>query len=250
MNVGAIHILWLRELKRFSRSRAQIIASLGQPLLYLLVLGFGLGPVFEQAGQGSYLQFVAPGVIGMSVLFSSIFSGIGLLWDRQFGFLKETLVAPVPRLHIMIGRTLGGATVSLIQGTMVLVVCLIAGFRPTHLPALTLAFVFMALIAIVFAALGTVIGSLLQNMQGFQLIMNFLVMPIFFLSGALFPLTNLPTALTVATRLDPLTYGIDGLRGALIGAFHIGVWTDLSILSAIAAVFLVMGAYAFSRIQI
>ena len=106
--MSAIYILWLRELKRYFRSRAQMIASLGQPLLYLLVLGFGMGPVFERAGQGSYLQFVAPGVIGMSVLFTSIFSGIGLLWDRQFGFLKETLVAPVPRLHIMIGRTLGG----------------------------------------------------------------------------------------------------------------------------------------------
>ena len=131
--MSAIYILWLRELKRYSRSRAQIIASLGQPLLYLLVLGFGLGPVFQKAGQGSYLQFVAPGVIGMTVLFSSIFSGIGLLWDRQFGFLKETLVAPVPRLHIMIGRTLGGATVAMIQGLLVLVVCLIAGFRPVQL---------------------------------------------------------------------------------------------------------------------
>ena len=109
--MAAIYILWLRELKRYSRSRAQVVASLGQPLLYLLVLGFGLGPVFQKAGQGSYLQFVAPGVIGMSVLFTSIFSGIGLLWDRQFGFLKETLVAPVPRLQIMVGRTLGGAVV-------------------------------------------------------------------------------------------------------------------------------------------
>ena len=114
--MSAIYILWLREIKRYSRSRAQIIASLAQPLLYLLALGFGLGPVFERAGQGSYLQFVAPGVIGMSVLFTSIFSGIGLLWDRQFGFLKETLVAPVPRLHIMIGRTLGGATIAIIPG--------------------------------------------------------------------------------------------------------------------------------------
>src|SRR3954453_14013305 len=150
--MSAIYILWLRELKRYSRSRAQIIASLGQPLLYLLALGFGLGPVFEKAGQGSYLQFIAPGVIGMSVLFSSIFSGIGLLWDRQFGFLKETLVAPVPRLHIMIGRTLGGATVSMFQGLLVLIACLIAGFRPAHLAVLPLALAFMAMIAIVFAA--------------------------------------------------------------------------------------------------
>src|SRR5438132_14020646 len=112
--MNAIYILWLRELKKYTRSRAQIVASLGQPLLYLLVLGFGLGPVFQKAGNGSYLQFVAPGVIGMTVLFSSVFSGIGLLWDRQFGFLKETLVAPVPRITVMIGKTLGGATVATI----------------------------------------------------------------------------------------------------------------------------------------
>jgi ABC-2 type transport system permease protein len=248
--MSAIYILWLRELKRYTRSRAQIVASLGQPLLYLLALGFGLGPVFEKAGQGSYLQFVAPGVIGMSVLFSSIFSGIGLLWDRQFGFLKETLVAPVPRLHIMIGRTLGGATVSMIQGVLVIVICLIAGFRPQHLSSLPMAIVFMAFISIVFAALGTVIGSRLQNMQGFQLIMNFLVMPIYFLSGALYPLTNLPTGLVIATRIDPLTYGIDGLRGAFIGASHFSASTNLAVLSAVAVVFLAMGAWSFSKIQI
>src|SRR5512134_3202688 len=144
--MSAIYILWLRELKRYTRSRAQIIASLGQPLLYLLVLGFGLGPVFQQAGKGSYLQFVAPGVIGMSILFTSIFSGIGLLWDRQFGFLKETLVAPVPRLQIMVGRTLGGATIAMIQGTLVLAVSIVAGFRPNSLAAIPLAILFMALI--------------------------------------------------------------------------------------------------------
>src|SRR6202041_1352360 len=121
-----------RELKRFTRSRVQLVASLGQPVMYLLALGFGLGPVFQKAGGGSYLQFMAPGVIGMTVLFSSIFSGLGLLWDRQFGFLKETLVAPVSRMQIMIGRTLGGATVACIQGLLVMVICLVAGFRPAH----------------------------------------------------------------------------------------------------------------------
>src|SRR5574339_1203430 len=148
--VAVVYVLWLREVKRYLRSRAQIIASLGQPLLYLLVLGFGLGPVFAQAGRGSYLQFVAPGVIGMGVLFTSIFSGIGLLWDRQFGFLKETLVAPVPRLHIMAGRTLGGATIAIIQGTLVLIVCMIVGFRPENWPDVLIKLMFMALIAIVF----------------------------------------------------------------------------------------------------
>ncbi len=248
--MSAVYILWLRELKRYSRSRAQVIASLGQPLLYLLVLGFGLGPVFQKAGQGSYLQFVAPGVVGMSILFTSIFSGIGLLWDRQFGFLKETLVAPVPRLQIMVGRTLGGASVAVIQGLLILIVCLIAGFRPAQLALLPLAFMFMLLVAVVFAGLGTAIGSTLTNMQGFQLIMNFLVMPIFFLSGALFPLSNLPTGLAVVTRLDPLTYGIDGLRGALIGASHFAVVTNVSVLAVTASVFLGLGAYAFSKIQI
>jgi ABC-2 type transport system permease protein len=248
--VSAIYILWLREVKRYTRSRTQIVASLAQPLLYLLVLGFGLGPVFEKSGQGSYLQFVAPGVIGMGVLFTSIFSGIGLLWDRQFGFLKETLVAPVPRLYIMLGRTLGGATISMLQGTLLLIVCLIAGFRPHHLVLLPVALLFMGMIAVVFAALGTAIGSTLRDMQGFQLIMNFLVLPIFFLSGALFPLNNLPTVLTVATRIDPLSYGVDGLRGAFIGLSQFSMATDLLVLGVVAAGFMVLGAYSFSRIQI
>ena len=246
----AVYILWLREVKRYLRSRPQIIASLAQPLLYLLVLGFGLGPVFQSSGQGSYIQFIGPGVIGMGILFTSVFSGIGLLWDRQFGFLKETLVAPVPRLQIMAGRTLGGATIAMIQGTLVLIVCMVAGFRPQGVAAIPMALMFMALTAIVFAALGTAIGSSLKDMQGFQLIMNFLIMPIFFLSGALFPLSNLPTALTIATRLDPMAYGVDGLRAAFIGVSQIGVATDAIVLAIVATLFLVMGARAFSRIQI
>ena len=248
--MGAVYILWLRELKRYVRSRAQIVASLGQPLLYLLALGFGLGPVFQKSGNGSYLQFVAPGVIGMTVLFTSIFSGIGLLWDRQFGFLKETLVAPVPRMSVVLGKTLGGVTVALIQGSLVVVVCLAAGFRPRGLTAIPQAFLFMALIALVFAGLGTAIGSRLQDMQGFQLIMNFLVLPIFFLSGALFPLEHLPRALGLITSGDPLSYGIDGLRGTLIGRTHFGLLTDLAVLGAVAVVLLSIGSYLFSKIEV
>ena len=248
--MSAIYILWLREVKKYSRSRVQIIASLGQPLLYLLVLGFGLGPVYQKAGGGSYLQFMAPGIVGMAVLFTSVFSGIALLWDRQFGFLKETLVAPVPRIYVMIGRTLGGATVAMLQGTLIVVVCLIAGFRPVSLIGIPLGFAFMALIAIVFAALGTSIGSSLQDMQGFQLIMNFLVLPIFFLSGALFPLNNLPKPLSFVTKLDPLSYGVDGLRAALIGASHFGAVVDAVVLAAVAVGLLGLGAWRFSKIEI
>src|SRR5689334_23504936 len=137
--MSVIYILWLRELRRYVRSRSQIVASLGQPLMYLIALGFGLGPVFQRAGQGSYLQFVAPGVIAMAVLFSSVFSGMGLLWDRQFGFLKETLVAPVPRIQVMLGRTLGAATVAIVQGLLVVIVCFIAGFRVVNLATVPLA---------------------------------------------------------------------------------------------------------------
>jgi ABC-2 type transport system permease protein len=248
--MNAVYILWLRELKRYIRSYPQIIGSLAQPILYLLVLGFGLGPVFEKAGNGSYLQFVAPGVIGMSILYTSIFSGIGLLWDRQFGFLKETLVAPVPRITVMIGKTLGGATVATIQSTLVLIVCLIAGFRPVNWSLLPLAFVFMILTAIVFTGLGMAIGSVLQDMQGFQLIMNFLVIPLFFLSGALFPLDNLPAALSFMTRLDPLTYGVDGLRAVLLSANQFDPFVSAAVLTAVAVLFLISGGYLFSRIEI
>jgi len=245
-----VYILWLREVKKYLRSRTQIIASLGSPIMYLGVLGFGLGPVFQRAGEGSYLQFMAPGVIGMTILFTSMFSGIALLWDRQFGFLKETLVAPVPRVLIMLGRTTGGATVSIIQGSLIFIVCLIAGFRPNSVASVPLALLFMAMIAIVFAALGTVIGSSLKDMQGFQLVMNFLVMPIFFLSGALYPLSNLPKVLMVLTRLDPLTYGVDGVRTELIGVTHFGPAADLTVLIAVAVVLLAVGAWRFSRIEI
>src|SRR5215469_3246268 len=245
----AIYVLWLRELKRYTRSRVQIIASLGQPVLYILVLGYGLSPVFQRSGAGSYVQFIAPGIISMTVLFSAMFSGIALLWDRQFGFLKETLVAPVPRLHIMIGRTSGAATTAMLQGLLVALVCVVAGFRPVSLKLLPLAVGFLALIALVFAALGTTIGSSLRDMQGFQMVMNFLVLPIFFLSGALFPLQNLPALLNILTRIDPLSYGVDGLRTALIGQAHFGIGTDAVVLGVLAAIMLGLGAWRFSRIE-
>jgi ABC-2 type transport system permease protein len=248
--VSVIYILWLRQVKRYLRSRSRIVASLGQPLLFLLALGFGFGPIFKRAGQGDYIQFLAPGVIAMSILFTSIFSGIELIWDRQFGFLKETLVAPVPRILIMIGRTLGGATVAIMQGLIVLAITLIAGFRISDYAMLPLALLVMALIAIMFTALGTAIASVLSDFQGFQLIMNFLVMPIFFLSGALFPLANVPRVIAIIARVDPLSYGVDGLRNVLLGASYFSLPLDLAILAAISAAFLGIGAYLFSRIQL
>jgi ABC-2 type transport system permease protein len=248
--MSAIYILWLREVKRYFRSPAQIVGALGQPLLYMLALGFGLGPVFEKSGHGSYIQFLAPGVVGMTLLFSGAFSGIGLLWDRQFGFLKETLVAPVPRIHVMIGRTLGGATVATFQGLLVLLACLALGFRPATLAAVPVALATMVLIALLFCAFGSMIGSRLENMQAFPIVMNFLMMPLFFLSGALFPLENLPPALRAVVNVNPLSYGVDGLRSTLSGVAHFGLPLDLAVLAVVAAVFLSLGAYFFSKIQL
>ena len=248
--MNTIYILWLRALKRYFRSRSRIIGSLGQPLLFLLALGYGLGSVFQAAGQGNYFDFLAPGIIGMSIIFTAIFSGIELIWDRQFGFLKETMVAPVSRFNIMIGRTLGGATVATIQGIVVFLLAMIFGFRPDNWALVPVAIVFMLLVALLFTALGTAIASVLEDMQGFQLIMNFLVMPLFFLSGALFPLTNLPPILSGLTVIDPLSYGIDAFRSLLVNTSHFGLGLDTSVLVIVTLVFLGIGTYLFSKIEI
>jgi len=248
--MSIIYILWLRQLKRYGRSRARIFASLAQPLLFLFAMGFGFGPTYQKAGNGSYIQFLAPGVVAMAVLFSAVFSGIEILWDRQFGFLKETLVAPVARIHIVLGRTLGGATVSMIQGLIVFSVCLVAGFRIYDYGLLPAAAAFMFLIAMLFTAVGTIVGSLIEDMQAFPLIMNFLVMPMFFFSGALFPVKNLPGILSGVMRLNPLTYGVDGLRGALNHGFAFGVTTDFVCLGLAALVLLAVGNYFFARIEV
>ena len=245
-----IYILWLRQLKRYFRSKARMIGSLGQPILFLVALGYGFGPIFQKAGGGNYIEFLAPGIIAMSILFTAVFSGIEIIWDRQFGFLKETLVAPVSRFKIMIGRTLGGATVALMQGIIVLILATIIGFRPQSIWMIPLGIVFMFLIALLFTALGTAIGSILEDMQGFQLIVNFLIMPLFFLSGALFPFDGLPSALQIVASVDPLSYGVDGLRASLIGVGHFGILLDFIILAGLSLIMLVIGAKLFSKIQI
>ncbi|MHB2026787.1 MAG: ABC transporter permease [Elusimicrobiota bacterium] len=247
--MNAVWALWLRQIKRYFRSRSRLIGSLGQPLLFLLALGFGFGPIFHKAGGGNYIQFLIPGIIAMGVLFTAVFSGIEVIWDRQFGFLKETLVAPVSRVSIMLGRTLGGATVAVIQGLLVLGISFLAGFRLDSAIGIIPAAVFMALIAILFTALGTAIASVLEDMQGFQLIMNFLIMPLFFFSGSLFPLSGLPRFLGVLAAMNPLTYGVDGLRLSLSGGSYAAMGIDAAVLSSVAAVIVIIGGGLFSRIQ-
>jgi ABC-2 type transport system permease protein len=248
--MSAIYILWLRQLKRYFRTRIRILSSLGQPVLFLVSLGFGFGALYQRAGAGNYLQYLVPGVIAMGILFPAAFSGVEIIWDRQFGFLKETLVAPVSRFQIVLGRILGGATTALVQGTIVLIICSIAGFRVENFLLLPIAFGFMFMIALLGNSIGTAIGSVLDDVQGFQLIMNFLVTPLFFFSNALFPVDGLPPLLKLLVHLNPLSYGIDGLRGALSGAFLFGPAIDLVILGGITAILLGIGSYLFSRIQL
>ncbi|HQT83056.1 MAG: multidrug ABC transporter permease [Parcubacteria group bacterium 20-58-5] len=247
---NAIYVMWLREVKRFIRSKSRIVGSLGQPILFLVALGYGLGPVFQKAGQGNYLEFIAPGIIGMAIIFSAIFNGMQVIWDRQFGFLKETMVAPVSRLAIMFGRTIGGATVASAQGVLVLFIAVLAGFRVASWTGILPAVIIMLLIALLFSALGIMVASLLKDMQGFQLIMNFLIMPLFFLSGALFPLNSAPSALLLVARFDPLSYGVDALRYFLIGTSTFSLTLDVGVLLGVSALFLALGSYFFSIIEI
>jgi ABC-2 type transport system permease protein len=247
--MNAIYILWLRQLKRYCRSRARLLGSLGQPLLFLVALGFGFGPIYQKAGEGNYLQFIGPGIIAMSITFMAIFSGIEIIWDRQFGFLRETFVAPVSRFKIMFGRTLGGATVAVIQGLLVFVITFFIGFRPINLHLLLPAFLFMILIAFFFTALGTAIASLMKDMQAFPVIMNFIVMPMFFLSGAIFPLKGLPEAIVIATRINPLSYGVDGLRATLTNQVFFSLGLDFLVLIAADLLLLAIGSYLFSKIE-
>lgn len=248
MNV--IYILWVREIKRYFRSKARILGSLGQPLLFLIALGFGFGPIFEKAMGVNYIQFLTPGIICMEVLFTAVFSGSEIIVDKQFGFLRETLVAPVSRFKIMLGRTLGDATVATIQGLIILILSFFVGFHLNNWFLLPIAVIFIFLTALLFTALGTAVASIMEDVEGFYLVINVLVMPLFFLSGSLFPLLGAPKFLSIIAKADPLTYGIDALRGTMVGIWHIGLMTDISVLVGITALFMLVGSYLFSKIEI
>ena len=245
-----IYYLWLRQIKKYLRSTARLIGSLAQPIIFLLMFGYGFGGSF---GAGTnYLDYLAPGIIGMSIIFTAIFAGLEVIWDRQFGFLKETLVAPMSRIDVMIGRTAGAATVATIQGMIVLLISFFFGFQPVSWGAVLPAIFIMFLIALIFSSIGTIIGSLLEDMQAFSLIINFLVQPLFFLSGALFTLQGLPGWLSFISRIDPLTYGVDALRVLLadIGHTDLGLGLDIMVLAGFAVIFVLVGGYFFNKIEI
>lgn len=247
-----IYTLWLREVTKFLKSKSRLFGTGGQPLIWLAIVGVGFGSAFALEGGVSYITFMAPGIIGMTILFSSIFAGINVIWDRQFGFLKEILVAPVSRVSIVLGKIAGSATVSLISALTVFVIVVIFGIIPVgslSVLGIAEAIVLMLLISSVFISLGLVIASYINNMEGFQVIINFLVLPLFFLSGALFPLTDAPVWMKVLSDIDPLRYGVDGMRGALIGVHSFPLYLDFGIVFAIAVALILIADFAFSNIQ-
>jgi ABC-2 type transport system permease protein len=246
-----VYIFWLRQVKRYVRSTSRIVGSLGQPILFLVALGFGLSPAVSQLPGGvDYIQFLVPGIVGLTILFSAMFSGMELIQDRQFGFLKETLVAPVSRFSIILGKALGGATVATLQGLLVFVLSFMFGFELANYFLLPIAILIMFLIALTFCALGLAIATQLEDTQSFPLIVNFVMFPLFFLSGAVFPLEGIPASMKIATTLNPLTYGIDALRATLIGVGAYPLLVSILITSGLAVAVFAIGSSLFSRIQV
>ena len=276
-SLRAIYILWLRDVVRFWRDRGRLAGSFAMPVLYLVIfgtglsstLGRGMGGARSALGVGAagfdYVTFMYPGIIGMTVLFTSIFSAMSIVWDREFGFLKEVMVAPINRSSIAIGKVLGGTTLAMIQGLVLLILAPFAGVKLTVWSILEVLPLTFAL-AFALSALGVAVASRMRSMQGFQAVMNFLLMPMFFLAGALFPLNGLPGWLTVLTRIDPAAYGIDPIRRVVlsgsglpdrlvnalaltIGGRALAIPLEFGITIAFGLVFLSLAVYNFRRAE-
>ncbi|HVI60865.1 MAG TPA: ABC transporter permease [Candidatus Saccharimonadales bacterium] len=244
-----MYTLWLRQVRRYWRSGSRLLGSLGQPILLLLALGYGIGAIYRQAGQGNYLEFLVPGIITQTVLLSGIFWGIIILQDKRFGFLAELLVAPVSRIKILLGSALGGATVSLTQGLLVFMISLAFGFRPYDWALVVPAFLVLVFTSLALTSFGAAIASMVDDFQGFQGINNLLVMPLFFLSSALYPLNNIPDALRIVSSLNPVSYMVDALRFLLANQTHFGLKTDLIVMSVTLVVCVGFAVNRFNRIQ-
>jgi ABC-2 type transport system permease protein len=250
-----IYTLWLRECRRFVRDRSRLIGSLVTPILWLVIFGTGLGSsmgTFTSHSDYTYQEFLLPGIIGQSLLFTAMFMGISVIWDRQFGFMKEILVAPVSRVSIYIGKMLGVGSGCLVQGIIVLALGFLIGV-PLGLATIGLSFVLMVLITVGLVCIGLIIASLMKSLESFGTIATFVNMPMFFFSGALFPVSNLPQWLQWAFYLNPLTYGVDALRSVILGS----VWTnpvlplgvEIAILCVFNVIVIGIGTYTFSRQQ-
>lgn len=246
----AIYVMWLREIKRFTRSKSRLVSTVVQSLFFLFILGSGFRTITTGNLGVDYLHFLAPGIIAMAIMFSSMFTGISVLWDKQFGFLQEVLVAPVSRISIIIGRTLGGATTALIQGFLILALSVLIGVPISSVAGLILTVLFMVLIAFTAVGFGLTLASKMRDFQGFPLIMNLVLMPLLFLSSAFFPVTSNPTMKTIA-HFNPLFYMVDGLRGSLIGSSNVlHPLVDLGFVFVFCVFTMFIGSYFFSKSEV
>jgi ABC-2 type transport system permease protein len=260
-------MVWERELIRYTRNRTRIVSGLIQPVLFLFVLGYGMSSLVGTTGGFNFRQFVFPGVVAMSVVMTAMFSAISIVWDREFGFLREMLVAPVSRTALVLGKTAGGASVAAVQGTIMLVLAPLVGVHLT--PLLVVEVIGLELLmAVAMTAFGVFVASRIQRMEAFQVVMQMLLMPMLFLSGALFPLTGLPKWLMVITRINPLTYAVAPLRqvvfaaqnmtpaaqarfaaGITINGYTLPIAVELAIVVVFALVFFILAIWGLSRTE-
>lgn len=251
-----MYTMWLRQMKRWVRAKSRIASAIAMPLLFLVFMGLPMGSAFASfqlpgMPKGiTYLDFLAPGIIGMILLTAGLGTGLSVLWDKEFGFLREVMVAPVLRSSIMVGRSLGGMTTTLIQAFLMIGISVLLGVKISSATGFLLSIIFMILICTTFIGLGLTIASLLQDTEGFSGIMSLIIMPIFFLSGAFFPVIGMPRWLQALMYIDPLTYGVDGLRGTLIGYSQLSLWLDFSILLILSIGIVTLGTYFFNKMEV
>ena len=253
-NLNGIYVIWLRDVRKFFRDKPRMIGATVQPALYLLILGTGLSRGFSgfnpRYGNASpeYLHFIFPGIVAMTLLFTSVFSAISIVWDREVGFLKEVMVAPISRWSVALGKTLGGSTVSMFQGCLML---LFAPLIHLSLPLSTILSLIPAMFFISFAltSMGIVIASRMKSMQGFTLITNFIMLPMFFLSGAMFPIQNLPLWMAFLTNVDPLRYGVDLLRTLTLGEGAHSFFYSINLLALFGVVMLTLAIRGFVKTE-
>ncbi|MCK4739086.1 MAG: ABC transporter permease [Deltaproteobacteria bacterium] len=251
MTTRAVYVIVLREFKRFFRQRGRFVTTLARPLIWLFIVGAGFTKIIDESEHGSYMQFILPGIIGMTILFSSVFSTISVVWDREFGFLREMLVAPISRLTIVVGKLISGTILSLFQGLALMIVAPFLGIEIGVLQIFWMA-ILISLVAFSLTAFGLFIAARLTSLEGFNVIMNFIVLPMFFLSGALYPIDTLPDPLRWLTHLNPLTYGVDSFKHVLLkGGETLGpefsLLTDVLVVSTFALVMTFFSAKAFEK---
>ena len=246
--LNTVYTMWLREMLRFRRSKSRIIGSLATPLFFLVILGTAFNSTFQmRGGSQTDVGFLAPGIIGMSVLFSSLVGGVSIIWDREFGFLKEILIAPVPRFFVALGKAIGGVTTAMIQGTLIMLIAFFIGVEYQSYLGMVASVGVMLLIGLGFIGLGIALASQVESHEGFQMIMTFITMPVLLLSGAFFRIGDLPSWLKTLVYLDPLTYGIMMLRYTLMGETEIPISICIAVLFLFAAATIGLGGYMFQK---